>query len=82
MACSVTCSILAPVRPGFAWRDGQHPVEQQDAPFGPRGEVPGAGRGKPRSSPYSRKILTRLGGSLFTSGATEKLRPTGCPGVG
>src|SRR5580704_16038867 len=27
-------------------------------------------------------MLTRLAGSRRTSGATEKLRPTGCPGVG
>src|ERR1022692_2155991 len=36
---------LAPVRPGLTRRDGQYPVEQQYAPFGPRGEVPRGGRG-------------------------------------
>src|SRR2546430_12486611 len=38
------------------------------------------GRGKPRSAEYSVKMLTRLGGSRRTSGATEKLSPTGWPG--
>ena len=40
------------------------------------------GRGKPRSAEYSVKMLSRLGGSRRTSGATEKLSPTGWPGVG
>ena len=31
---------------------------------------------------YSRKMLIRLGGRRRTSGATEKLSPTGFPGVG
>ena len=43
---------------------------------------PFAGSGRPRSSVYSRKMLTRLGGSRCTSGATEKLSPTAWPGVG
>ena len=32
--------------------------------------------------PYSVKMLSRLRGSGRTSGATEKLKPTACPGVG
>ena len=31
---------------------------------------------------YSVKMFSRLRGSGRTSGATEKLRPTACPGVG
>ena len=31
---------------------------------------------------YSLKMLSRLRGSGRTSGATEKLSPTACPGVG
>ena len=38
--------------------------------------------GSPRSARYSVKMLARLRGSGRTSGATEKLSPTACPGVG
>ena len=43
---------------------------------------PHEGWGWPRSAVYSSKMLARLRGSGRTSGATEKLRPTACPGVG
>src|ERR1700761_312767 len=43
---------------------------------------PQDGCGCPRSAVYSSKMLDRLRGSGRTSGATEKLRPTACPGVG
>ena len=43
---------------------------------------PVEGAGCPRSLAYSLKMLSRLRGSGRTSGATEKLSPTACPGVG
>jgi hypothetical protein len=44
--------------------------------------LPFDGSGRLRSPVYSVKMLTRLGGSRFTAGDTEKLSPTGFPGVG
>ena len=43
---------------------------------------PFAGIGMPRSSVSSLYKLVRLRGIGLTSGATQKLSPTGCPGVG
>ncbi|CNI60203.1 Uncharacterised protein [Mycobacterium tuberculosis] len=43
---------------------------------------PHEGGGCPRSAEYSLKMFSRLRGSGRTSGATEKLSPTACPGVG
>ena len=84
IACSVTSSQPLPrCAAGCAGRGGQRPVEQQHALPGPRASgrrwTAGAARGRVCSS---RKMFSRLPGSGRTSGATEKLSPTACPGVG
>ena len=83
MACSVTSS-----QPLLRWEPGLPGITvrarlRRQTPRSAHGDrSPVDGSGWPRSSQYSRKMLTRLAGSGRTSGATEKLSPTAWPGVG
>src|SRR5262245_32485350 len=83
IACSVTSSHPLPWwefgRPGWTV-SALFSSRTPRSVHGPRSPLDGAGW--PRSSLYSWKMFTRLFGSGRTSGATEKHRPIGWPGVG
>ena len=83
MARSVTASQPLPrwaaERPGCTVRQRLSSSTPRSV-HGVRSPVEGVGC--PRSLASSAKMLRRLGGSGRTSGATEKLSPTGWPGVG